>query len=260
MKLTILGSGTVVPDGSRNSSGYFVELPDAKIMLDCGAGTLHALARYQLPWEQMTHLFVSHFHADHIGELASLLFAFSYGTKSPRSDPFTIIGPAGLQAVLDALETAFGGKLLKAKFPINVVMLSPDETLQLGNESELSVCKTPHTAESLAVRIEADNYSLCYTGDTAYDDALVDFFIGADVLISECSFREPREDVRHLSVSEAARLARLTNVGTLILTHFYFDVDEEQIIPEVLKSYSGEVIVGRDGFCMDLTSIPDIES
>ncbi|HKA19356.1 MAG TPA: MBL fold metallo-hydrolase [Blastocatellia bacterium] len=252
MKLTILGSGTIVPDGSRNSSGYFVELPDARIMLDCGAGTLHALARYQLPWEQMTHLFVSHFHADHIGELASLLFAFSYGTKTTRSKPFTIIGPHGLQGVLDALETAFGGKLLKTKFPLNMRMLGPDEALQLGNESELSVCKTLHTAESLAVRIDANNHSLCYTGDTAYSEALVDFFNGADALISECSFREPRDYVRHLSVSEAARLAARANVSTLILTHFYFDVDEEHLEAEVQKEYSGNIIVGRDGYSLEL--------
>ena len=260
MKLTILGSGTIVPDGSRNSSGYFVELPDARIMLDCGAGTLHALARYQLPWEQMTHLFISHFHADHIGELASLLFAFSYGAKTARSEPFTIIGPDGLQAVLDALETAFGGKLLKTRFAIKVITLSSGQTLQLGRMSELSVFKTPHTAESLAVRIEADDHSLCYTGDTAYSDALADFFRGADVLISECSFREPRDDVRHLSVPEAARLAGRANAGTLILTHFYFDVNEEQLIVEAFREYSGEVIVGKDGFSMDLTSSVEIES
>ena len=252
MKLTILGSGTIVPDGSRNSSGYFVELPDARIMLDCGAGTLHALARYQLPWEQMTHLFVSHFHADHIGELASLLFAFSYGTKTTRSDLFTIVGPDGLKTLIDALETVFGGKLLKTRFPINVLMLRPSGELRLGTSSMLSVFKTPHTSESLAVRIEAGKHSLCYTGDTAYSEALADFFSGADVLISECSFREPRDDVRHLSVPEVARLAARANVASLILTHFYFDVDEEDLKAEVQKEFSGKVIVGRDGYSLDL--------
>jgi ribonuclease BN (tRNA processing enzyme) len=55
IKLTILGSGTVVPNGTRNSAGYFVDLPDACVMMDCGAGTVHSLAKYGLPWEQMTH-------------------------------------------------------------------------------------------------------------------------------------------------------------------------------------------------------------
>jgi ribonuclease BN (tRNA processing enzyme) len=253
MRFTILGSGTIVPDGTRNSSGYFLELPKARMMLDCGAGTLHALARYQLPWEQMTHLFVSHFHADHIGELAALLFAFNYGTKTPRSDPLTIVGPIGVNDLIDRLDTAFGGKLLKKKFPVDIRALEPGEQLQFGTDCHLSVCKTPHTAESLAVRIETSQYSLCYTGDTAYSDVLANFFSGADVLVSECSFREPREGVRHLSVREAARLATLANVATLILTHFYFAVDEEHLRAEVQELYPGEVIVGRDGYSLELT-------
>src|SRR5438309_1982081 len=123
MKLTILGSGTLVPSGSRNSAGYFVELPDAWIMLDCGAGTLHALERYGLPWEQITHLFISHFHVDHAGELASLLFAFRHGMKTKRLEPFTIIGPRGLDRLIEGLKLAYGASLFETNFPVNLRMI-----------------------------------------------------------------------------------------------------------------------------------------
>ncbi|HSE38723.1 MAG TPA: ribonuclease Z, partial [Blastocatellia bacterium] len=153
MKLTILGSGTVVPSGSRNSAGYLVELPGARVMMDCGAGTVHALARYGLPWERMTHLFISHFHVDHVGELASLFFAFRYGMRVNRTEPFTIIGPDGLDRVMVGLRTAFGSKLFEMTFPVSVRMLTPGESVELGGGgSTLSVAKTPHTDESLAVR------------------------------------------------------------------------------------------------------------
>ena len=69
MKLTILGSGTVVPNGERNSAGYFIEAGRVRLMMDCGAGTVHGLARYGCNWEQLTHLYISHFHVDHVGEL-----------------------------------------------------------------------------------------------------------------------------------------------------------------------------------------------
>jgi ribonuclease BN (tRNA processing enzyme) len=252
MKVTILGSGTVVPSGSRNSAGYFVELPDARIMMDCGAGTVHALARCGLPWEQMTHLFISHFHLDHIGELPSLLSAFRYGMKTDRSEPFTIIGPLGLDRVMDGLKTAFGPKLLDAKFPISVRMITPGELLELGSESTLSVAKTPHTQESLAIRIESRRRVLCYTGDTDYNEGLATFFSKADVLISECSLREPREGVRHLSVKQAARLAAKAEVSKLIVTHFYFEVDETGLKGELEREYSGVVIIGRDGLVVDV--------
>ena len=252
MKLTILGSGTVVPNGSRNSAGFFVELPDARVMMDCGAGTVHALARYGLLWEQMTHLFVSHFHVDHIGELASLFFAFRYGMNTDRKEPFTLVGPLGLDQVLEGLKMAFGSKLFEAKFPINVRTIIPGEKLELGSDSTLAVAKTPHTQESLAVRIESRGRVLCYTGDTDYSEELASFFSKADVLISECSFLEHRVGVPHLSVSQAARLAARAGVSRLIVTHFYFDVNEAELKEELEREFSGEVIIGRDGLSVEV--------
>lgn len=252
MRLTILGSGTVVPSATRNSSGYFVELPEARVMIDCGAGTVHALARYKLPWEQMTHLFISHFHVDHVGELASLFFAFRYGMQCNRTEPLTIVGPRGIDRVMDGLKLAFGSSLFEATFPVDVLMLNPGESVELGSGSTLSVAKTPHTRESLAVRIESRGRSLCYTGDTDYGDELPLFFKDADLLIAECSFRQPRDGVPHLSISEAARLASRAGASTLIVTHFYFDVDENALKKELELDFRGEVIIGQDGLSIEV--------
>jgi ribonuclease BN (tRNA processing enzyme) len=252
VRLTILGSGTGVPSGYRNSAGYFLELPDARLMMDCGAGTVHALARNELPWEEMTHLCISHFHVDHVGELASLLFAFRYGMKTERSAPLTMIGPVGLDRVIEGLRLAFGAKIFEPKFPVNVRMVTPGECVQLGLDSTLSVAKTVHTSESLAFRIESQGRALCYTGDTGYDGQLARFFRGADLLISECSFRHQGEGVRHLSVKEAARLADLAEAARLIVTHFYFDVNEAELKAELERDYDGEVIIGGDGMSVDV--------
>lgn len=252
MRLTILGSGTLVPSGARNSAGYFVELSDANVMMDCGAGTVHALARYGLPWEQMTHLFISHFHVDHAGELAALFSALRHGMRTDRSTPLTIVGPYGLDRVMDSLKLAYGPRLFDTTFPLSVRMLNPGEQIALGPESTLSVMKTPHTSESLAVRIESGGKALCYTGDTAYDDALARFFRSADGLISECSFVQPRERALHLSISEAARLASRAGASKLIVTHFYFEVDEPALKAELEVAYVGTVIIGSDGFSIDV--------
>jgi len=253
MKLTILGSGTGVPSGVRNSAGFFVETKDARVMLDCGAGTVHALARYGLPWEEITHLFISHFHVDHVGELAALFFAFRYGMKTERTAPLTIIGPRGVDHLIDWLKIAFSPRLFEPNFAVNVRMLTPTERVELGPDSTLAVAKTLHTPESLAVRIESQGRTLCYTGDTAYDEELARFFSGADLLISECSFQQPREGAPHLSVSEAARLASLANAVRLIVTHFYFDVNEAELVDALERDYAGEVMVGRDGLSVDVS-------
>lgn len=248
MKLTILGSGTVVPDGARNSAGYFVESDDVSLMMDCGAGTVHALARYGCDWERMTHLYISHFHIDHIGELASLFFAFRHGMRSERKEPLTIIGPRGLDGIMEGLRQTFGEKLFSAKFPVSLNLLAPGDQVELSGRVSLAVAKTPHTDESLAVRIADGASSICYTGDTDYSESVANFFAKTSVMISECSFRERHPDVAHVTVNDVARMAALAETEQLIVTHFYFDVDEESLRREIQRDYSGEIIIGKDGF------------
>lgn len=252
MKLTILGSGTLVPNGQRNSSGYFVEAQDARVMMDCGAGTVHALARYGLPWERMTHLFVSHFHVDHIGELAALLFAFRYGLTTARSKKLMIIGPSGLDRVIEGLKRAFGSKLLDLKFPVELRMIEPGERVELGPASALTVAKTPHTDESLAVRIDSGGRAVGYTGDTDNSEEVAMFFGETDLLVSECSFRVRRERIAHLSIEGAARMAARARAARLVVTHCYFDVNDEELTRELQQYYPGEVLIGRDGMVMDV--------
>ena len=252
MKLTILGSGTLVPNGARNSAGYFLEAQDARVMMDCGAGTVHALARYGLPWERMTHLFISHFHVDHLGELASLFFAFRHGLRTMRSEPLTVIGPRGLDRVMDALKQAFGSKLFDLKFPVELRMIAPGERVELGPASVLTVAKTPHSDESLAVRIDSGGRAVCYTGDTDYSEEVAMFFGETDLLVSECSFRVRREGIAHLSIEGAARMAARARAARLVVTHFYFEVNDEELTRELQQYYRGEVLIGRDGMVIEL--------
>ena len=221
-------------------------------MLDCGAGTLHALARYDLEWEEMTHLFISHFHVDHVGELASLFQAFKYGMQAGRTGTLTVVGPVGLDRVIYGLRHAFGEKLFSPGFPVQFRLLPPGGHIQLGRTGRLSVAKTPHTEESLAVRIDTPNASLCYTGDTDYSEELAVFFNKADLLISECSFRERREGVPHLSIRDAARIASQAGVGRMVVTHFYFDVEEAALTTELQNEFAGEVLIGKDGMCVEI--------
>lgn len=247
MNLTVLGSGTVVPDGQRNSSGYFLQAGSVRMMLDCGAGTVHALARYGLPWKAMTHLFLSHFHVDHIGELPALMFAFRWGMREQRAEQMRIIGPRGLDRVIEKLDEALGPRLFEPRFPLIVEMLDPGDLIYAVEDCALSVFKTPHTEESLAMRIEQGGNTICYTGDTPYCNELAGFFSGADLLVSECSYEEPKPGSIHLSVDEVARLAAESDAKRLLVTHFYFDVDEGLLTRRIAQSYKGEILIGRDG-------------
>jgi ribonuclease BN (tRNA processing enzyme) len=247
MKLTVLGSGTCVPSGARNSSGYWVDTGSSRVRLDCGAGTVHAMARYGLPWETLTHQYVSHFHIDHAGELAALLFAFKYGRATPRAEPLTLVGPKGLEFLLYGLVGHHKMKLLEQEFPIEVRELDPGERLDLDGGAVLRVAKTPHTAESLAVRVEAGGRAICYTGDTSPSDDLVAFFDSADVLVSEVSFVDDARGTAHMTADDVSSLASRAGVRHLVATHCYFDPEAERLADRLARGFSGRITIARDG-------------
>lgn len=251
MKLTVLGAGTVMLTPERACSGYWVEAGPVRMRLDSGAGTVHAMARFGLPWETVTHQFISHFHLDHCGELPGLLWCLKHGRRSPRSAPLEILGPVGLGALLESTSTMHRGGLFDQQFPITVRELSPGETVELDGGVTLSVAKTPHTPESLAVRVEAGGRSVAYTGDTRWSPDLPAFFGDVDVLVAECSWITLPRDSWHLDVAQAAMLAREAGARRLVPTHFYFDPAAERLAERLAEGYDGAITVAGDGLTIE---------
>src|SRR3989440_236336 len=91
MDLVTVGTGTVAPSATRTSACHWVARGNLKILLDCGAGALHRLAQFGLPWHQVTHVVLSHFHPDHWGELPMLVYALKYTTVPPRQGSLVIL-------------------------------------------------------------------------------------------------------------------------------------------------------------------------
>src|SRR2546430_16051470 len=96
MERVPVGPGTVAPSGPRPSACHWVSRARLKILLDCGPGALHRLAQFGLPWPEVTHVVLSHFHPDHWAELPMLVYALKYTTVPPRQEPLVILGPPGV--------------------------------------------------------------------------------------------------------------------------------------------------------------------
>ena len=56
MQLVTVGTGTVAPSATRTAACNWVSHGRLRILLDCGAGALHRLAQFDLPWQQVTHV------------------------------------------------------------------------------------------------------------------------------------------------------------------------------------------------------------
>ncbi|HEY9625746.1 MAG TPA: ribonuclease Z [Coleofasciculaceae cyanobacterium] len=101
MQITFLGTSSGVPTRSRNVSSIAVRLPQrSEIWLfDCGEGTQHQILRSELKSSQITRIFVTHMHGDHVYGLMGLLASCGLAGNPSRID---IYGPPKLDEYLRA--------------------------------------------------------------------------------------------------------------------------------------------------------------
>ncbi|WP_250122226.1 ribonuclease Z [Chroococcidiopsis sp. CCMEE 29] len=101
MQITFLGTSSGVPTRSRNVSSVALRLPQrAELWLfDCGEGTQHQILRSDLKISQLTRIFVTHMHGDHVFGLMGLLATCGLAGNPQRID---IYGPPKLDEYLRA--------------------------------------------------------------------------------------------------------------------------------------------------------------
>ena len=254
MRLTVLGSGTSVPHPRRSSSAHWLEAAGGTLLLDCSGPAVHRMAEEGCDWANLDAVWVSHFHLDHVGGLAPLLFGTRHAPQTrDRRKPLTVFGPRGTEKLLRRFDEAADYGLFEQPFPLEVKELAPRAEFELWPGLAGQTLSTPHTSESLALRLtEAGGASLAYTSDTGFTEALAGFARGADLFLMECSFFRSKPVETHLELGEAMRLARLSGARRCMLAHLYPEWDGVDIAAEAKKLWDGETVEARDGLRLDV--------
>jgi ribonuclease Z len=101
VQITFLGTSSGVPTRSRNVSSVALRLPQrAELWLfDCGEGTQHQILRSDLKMSQLSRIFITHLHGDHIFGLMGLLASCGLAGNVQRVD---LYGPPGLNEYIQA--------------------------------------------------------------------------------------------------------------------------------------------------------------
>lgn len=253
MRLTILGSGTLIPLKDRTGSSYLVNT-DEDLLFDIGPGTLRRIAENGTDHLGIHHVFLTHRHNDHINDLNGLLqfYRFSYG-KSADKDALQlhIYGPVGIKKHLETVMFELQGMAGMPAWLKSINELTGG-MIKVG-KTRITSAKVEHPGECLAYRIEHDGKSLVYSGDTVLCDSIRILCKGADTLLLDAATEEFIKEVPvHMSVKDCAEIAKESGAKTLILTHLYPHYMDEDLESEAKKYFSGNVIKAKDLMQIDI--------
>ena len=252
MRLTTIGTGTAAPHPDRVQAGNLVEAGEHRLLVDCGSGVLWRMAELGLDWPGITHVVLTHFHADHTADLVAFLTAWRYGQLPPRVEPVTVIGPVGTQAFVERIAAAFAPGLTSFVPGFQVVERAPHDPLTLSGGVSLECCDVPHTPESVAWSIRSDGLRLTCSGDLGPSDDFAAWAVGSDLLLLECSLPASFDVPIHLTPEQCGSIAARANPGALWLNHFYPPVEPLDIEGIIRTQWHGPVTRATDGASVTL--------
>jgi ribonuclease BN (tRNA processing enzyme) len=208
-----LGTNGWYDTNTGNTICTLIKTREVDIILDAGNG-FYKINRY-IPHDsrKSVYLLLSHFHLDHIIGLHILnKFEFARG--------LTICGPEGTRNILGTIiNHPYTAPLAQLPFAVRICEL-PSEHATLP----FKVTAKPlyHVSYTLGYRIEIDGKVISYCPDTGYCENAVTLARSADLLITECAYKEGQfcETWPHLNPETAARIAHEAKAKRLAITHF----------------------------------------
>lgn len=148
LDICLLGCGGMLPLENRWLTSLLVRHNGKMVLIDCGEGTQIPLKLAGWGLKNIDALCLTHYHADHVAGLPGFLLTLG---NSGRTEPLTIMGPPGIEAVIKGL-TVIAPKL---PYSFNLIELPQDynQTQIIGG---MIIHSTPadHSLPCLSYAIE----------------------------------------------------------------------------------------------------------
>jgi ribonuclease BN (tRNA processing enzyme) len=225
MRLQFVGCGDAFGSGGRLNTCLHLTGGKTNILIDCGASSLIGMNTLGIRHNDIDAIFLTHFHADHVGGVPFFLLEANYISKRRR--PLTIIGPPSLKSrFAGIMEVAFAGtKALDFNFPLRLVEFN------IGKSSKAAGVKvTPshvvhddRAGPCLGLRFEIEGKVIAFSGDTEWTDTLIDIGYEADLFICE-AYTYDKPVATHMTLSLLERHLEQIRPRRLILTHMSDDM------------------------------------
>ena len=275
MKVTLLGTATPTPRPERFGMSTLVEAGDQKLMFDAGRGATIRLWQLKVPLGRVDALFITHYHSDHVSGIPDLWLT---GWLAPpfgrRTKPFHVIGPTGAKDLMANLQKAYA---LDIKIRLEDEKLPPDGVAVLAEDFDhdgvvyekngvrvvaFTVDHGDAIKPAVGYRVEYQGHSVVLSGDTRYNENVIKYGTGADVLIHEVGSARPellenafaqRIMAHHTSPKDAGRVFAQAKPKVAVYAHISLLSNERipeptlaDVTAETRQTYDGPLQIGED--------------
>ena len=279
-RLILLGTkgGPAVRPGGPMPTSSLVWLDGRPIIVDCGLGVTRGAVNAGLDLRQLSLIFITHLHSDHVLELGGLIHtAWTTGLNKR----LRVFGPVGTRALWKGFMTslAFDCDIRvrdEGRIPLSdLVEIIEYQPGVVFDEAGLRISALrvdhPPVTDCFALRLEA-RACVVFSADTRFFPPLADFASGADVLVHEAMLpagvdalvarsnggEKLRQHITasHSTAAEAGMIATGAGVGRLVLHHLV-PADDPAFGPTdweaaVRQNWQGKLDIGYDGLVIPL--------
>ena len=126
LDVCLLGTGGMMPLPRRWLTALMTRYNGHSLLIDCGEGTQVAIKEKGWSFKPVDVICFTHYHGDHISGLPGLLLTMG---NAERTEPLTLIGPKGLERVVNALRVIAPELPFEIKF---IEITKPEEVLELN--------------------------------------------------------------------------------------------------------------------------------
>lgn len=272
MKITLLGTGTPMPDCHKFGTSTLVEAGGMRVLIDCGRGAVVRLAQLGVAVGSIDAVLMSHFHSDHYAALPDIVMTGAIPASwGGRKRQLRVFGPEGIREVVDGLwafmsadrNIRVADKEIDAETQrVEVGVISEGVVLD-ENGLRIIAFEVDHgdfVKPAFGYRVEYDGHVFVHSHDTRYSENLIRHAEGADVLVHEVAMARPETLEKyphartvlehHITPREVGRVFAQVQPKAAILTHLVLKAPDapsiEELLEEVGQAYNRPVVVARD--------------
>ena len=282
-RVTLLGTGNPIPTADRFGPATLVEAGSHKLLFDAGRGATIRLYQLHIPLRMVDPLFLTHLHSDHTVGVPDLwLSGWLPGPWAKRSSPLHVIGPTGTKELMDNLQRAYAAdiaiRIADEKLPPDGVAVTTREFSKEGvvydedgvKVTAFTVDHGEHVKPAYGYRIDYGGHSAVLSGDTRFNQNVIKYGTGADVLIHEVAAVRPeiasepavaRVMAHHTSPHDAGTVFTRAHPRLAVYTHFTLlsrpnvaPITTEELITQTRETYSGPLELGEDLMVIDVVN------